>query len=73
MVASGELEYHVWEPDSQIAVRLYGQVALMRYRSQLATIDGGHRTGLRHYWHTDLYEQRDGHWQIVWSQATEIR
>ena len=20
-------------------------------------------------WHTDLYEKRDGQWQIVWSQA----
>jgi hypothetical protein len=73
MVASGELDYRVWEPDSPIEVRVYGQVALMRYRSQLANLDGEHQTGLRHYWHTDTYEQRDGRWQIVWSHATEIR
>ena len=23
-------------------------------------------------WHTDTYELRDGHWQVVWSQATAI-
>lgn len=73
MIASGELDYRVWEPDSSIEVRLYGKVAFMRYQSQLANIDGEQQTGLRHYWHTDLYEQRDGHWQIVWSHATEIR
>jgi hypothetical protein len=73
MVASGELDYRVWEPDSLIDVRAYGPVALIRYRSQLANIYGGQQTGLRHYWHTDTYERRDGHWQVVWSHATEIR
>ena len=23
-------------------------------------------------WHTDLYEQRSGHWQLIWSQTTSI-
>jgi len=73
MVASGELDYRVWEPDSLIEVRVYSQVAIMRYRSQLDIVDGGHEIGLRHFWHTDTYEQRSGNWQIVWSQATEIR
>jgi hypothetical protein len=73
MVASGELDYRVWEPDSLIEVRVYSKVALMRYRSQLDIVDGGHEMGLRHFWHTDTYEQRAGNWQIVWSQATEIR
>jgi hypothetical protein len=73
MIASGELDYRVWEPDSPIDVRLYGQVALIRYPSQLDNVYGGHQTGLRHYWHTDTYERRDGHWQVVWSHATEIR
>jgi len=73
MVASGELDYRVWEPDSLIEVRVYSQVALIRYRSQLEIVDGGHEMGLRHFWHTDTYEQRAGHWQVVWSQATEIR
>lgn len=73
MVASGELDYRVWEPDSPIDVRVYGPVALIRYRSRLDNVDGGHHVGLRHYWHTDTYEQRDEQWQVVWSHATEIR
>ena len=24
------------------------------------------------FWHTDVYEIRDGRWQAVWSQATQI-
>jgi hypothetical protein len=73
MIASGEINYQVWEPDAPVEVRLCEGVALMRYRSRLDLIDGGHLVGLRRYWHTDSYEQRDGRWQVVWSQATEIR
>lgn len=72
-IASGELNYQVWEPDAPIDVRLYDRVALIRYRSQLDIVDSGHHVGLKRYWHTDSYEQRDGLWQVVWSQATEIR
>lgn len=72
-IASGEIIYRVWEPDSPIAVRLHGSVALIRYRSRLDGIAGGQVVGLRHYWHTDVYERRKGRWQCVWSQATEIQ
>jgi hypothetical protein len=72
-VASGELDYQVWQPDSPIAVRLFDGAAFIRYRSQLDIVDGGRRVGLKHYWHTDTYQRRDGRWQVVWSQATEIR
>ncbi|MGO8950548.1 MAG: nuclear transport factor 2 family protein [Ktedonobacterales bacterium] len=72
-IASGEIDYQVWEPDTPIDVRLNGRVALMRYRSRLDIIDGGNHVGLRLYWHTDSYEQRDGRWQVVWSHATEIK
>ena len=34
-IASGEIDYRVWEPDSTIEVRLYGQVALIRYRAMV--------------------------------------
>jgi hypothetical protein len=34
---------------------------------------GGHHIPLHHYWHTDHCDQRAGRWQVVWSQATEIR
>ena len=71
-IASGEFDYRVWEPMS-IEVRLYGQVALIRYRAQLQIAVRGEVSPLGHYWHTDSYEKRDGRWQVVWSQATKIQ
>lgn len=71
-VASGEIRYFVWEPDSRIDVRLYGQVALIRYRSYMEMGVPEQKSVLR-CWHTDSYEKRDGRWQVVWSQATAIR
>ena len=70
-VASGEIDYLVWEPQT-IEVRLYGQAAVIRYQSQVEIVVGGQKVSLRRYWHTDSYEERDGRWQVVWSQATEI-
>jgi hypothetical protein len=72
-IASGTINYILWEPDSPIDVRLYGKGAVIRYRSQLDIVVGGRAVGLRHYWHTDSYEKRDGRWHVVWSQATEIQ
>ena len=69
-VASGEIDYLVWEPEA-IEVRLSGEMALIRYTSRLELVAGGQGIPLRHYWHTDSYERREGHWQAVWSQATE--
>ena len=71
-IASGEIDYRIWEPDSIIAVRVSGETAVIRYRSRLEIVSGGHHVPLSHYWHTDLYERRDGHWQVSWSQATAI-
>lgn len=71
-VASGDLDYLVWEPES-IQVRLYGRAALIRYPSQLEIVVRGQKVTLRRYWHTDSYEKRNGRWQVVWSQATEIK
>ncbi len=72
-IASGYLNYRLWEPDSEINVRLYDRVALIRYRSRLHMSLDGAEGALRHYWHTDTYEKRDGGWQVVWSQATAIQ
>ncbi|MFC1457799.1 nuclear transport factor 2 family protein [Microvirga arabica] len=71
-IASGHLRYLTWQP-SDIAVRLYDGVAVLRYRAQLEVVFGGHTIPLSDYWHTDLYEDREGHWMVVWSQATAIR
>jgi hypothetical protein len=39
-VASGEIDYLVWEPDA-IEVRLSGEMALIRYASRLELVVGG--------------------------------
>src|SRR5687767_10591357 len=59
-IASGYLNYRVWEPDSEIAVRLHGQCAVIRYRSRLHMSLGGAEGSLENYWHIDTYELRDG-------------
>jgi hypothetical protein len=71
-IAAGQIDYLFWEADS-IAVRLYGNAAVIRYPSQLEIVFQGQHISRRRYWHTDAYERRDGRWQVVWSQATEIR
>lgn len=71
-IASGQISYLTWEP-ADIAVRLYDSGAVIRYRAQLEVIFRGHKVPLSDYWHTDLYERRDGEWVIVWSQATSVR
>jgi hypothetical protein len=72
-VASGDLTYRVWEPDTDIKVRLYGLSAIIRYRSRAEVIIGGQLVPFRGAWHTDAYEKRDGQWQVVWSHATGIQ
>ncbi len=71
-MASDDINYLVWEPEA-IRVRLSGEMVLIRYVSQLEIVVGGQRVPPRHYWHTDSYEKRNGRWQAVWSQATEIQ
>jgi uncharacterized protein DUF4440 len=72
LVGSGELDYLTWEPE-MIEVRRYGDGAVLRYRAQAQAIFRGQRTPLRSVWHTDVYEQRNGRWQAVWSQATLVQ
>ena len=71
-LASGALDYILWEP-GMIEVRRYGEAAVIRYQAQAQALAGGRRTELRRFWHTDIFEKRSGHWQVVWSQATLIQ
>ena len=71
-IGSGQVDYLFWEPDS-IAVRLYGDAAVIRYSSQLEIVVQGRHIPRQRYWHTDVYERREGRWQVVWSQATGIQ
>jgi len=70
-VADGEIRYLVWEP-GPMAVRVHDGIALIRYNARLQLASGGQDRPSFHCWHTDSYEKRDGHWQVVWSQATKI-
>jgi hypothetical protein len=72
-LADGTLVYQRFEPDGDVAVRLLGpSAAALRYVAAIdATFPGGH--DVDRFWHTDIYEQRDGRWQAAWSQATRIR
>ena len=71
-VGSGELHYLVFEPASEIRVRRNGPMAVLRYQARIE-IEMADRVDRDRFWHTDVYELRDGRWQAVWSQATRIK
>ncbi|ULR47063.1 nuclear transport factor 2 family protein [Rhizobium sp. K102] len=70
-IAAGGIKYRAWEP-GDIAVRLNGSAAVIRYRARLEVIFNGLAVPPGEYWHTDTYELRDGEWMVVWSQATAV-
>jgi hypothetical protein len=71
-IATGDLHYVVFEPASEIAVRVYDRAAAVRYHAKIEILVAGQLdSGL--FWHTDIHEVRSGRWQAVWSQATRIR
>jgi hypothetical protein len=72
-IESGQIKYLVWEPVEEIAVRTGGSFGAVRYKANLEILVQGQRIPIRQYWHTDTYEKKNGQWQVVWSQATEIR
>ncbi|HET7170165.1 MAG TPA: nuclear transport factor 2 family protein [Gaiellales bacterium] len=70
-IETGALVYEVFEPASDVAVRLYADAAVLRYRARIEIHGEGWRdSGL--FWHTDIYERRERQWVAVWSQATRI-
>jgi Domain of unknown function (DUF4440) len=68
-IRAGQIRYLYWEPED-ITVRLYDEVAVIRYRSQLEIVVQGRHIPRQRYWHTDLYERHGTQWQVVWSHAT---
>ena len=69
-IEGGMIEYRLWEVDSPIDVRHYGDAAAIRYRSLIEIAVQGELQPRQSFWQTELYEKRDGRWQVVWSQAT---
>jgi len=70
-IACGVFDYVVWEP-GEIVVRAYGDSAVLRYAADLHIKADGKPGIIVRTWHMDLYERRQGRWQVVWSQATQI-
>jgi len=68
-IGSGQIRYLHWEPDT-ITVRLYGDVAMIRYQSELEIVVRGNHIPRQRYWHTDLFERHGTQWKVVWSHAT---
>jgi Domain of unknown function (DUF4440) len=67
-VQSGRVPYRVFEPVSDIAVLGDAPLAVLRYQARISFDEGPGFT----CWHTDCYRLQDDHWQVVWSQATQI-
>ncbi|HKY90083.1 MAG TPA: nuclear transport factor 2 family protein [Nevskiaceae bacterium] len=73
LIASGDLRYLEWAPED-VQVRLFGDAAVIRYRAPLRiVVKGMPNAPSGRFWFMDLYEKRDGRWQVVWSQATLIQ
>lgn len=71
-VLSGELDYRVFEAEGEIRVRLHATAAVLRYVARIE-MRMAHGVDADRFWHTDVYELRDGAWLAVWSQATRIK
>ncbi|MCC6929442.1 MAG: nuclear transport factor 2 family protein [Gemmatimonadaceae bacterium] len=72
-IASGDIDYLQWDP-GDIAVKIYGDAAVIRYKATLRIkVKAIPDAPSGEFWHTDVYERRSGVWQVVWSQATQIR
>ena len=60
--------YSGWQV-GEMAFRISPELAILRYQARLRFPSGKEVL----CWHTDAYENRNGAWQAVWSQATEIK
>lgn len=71
-IGSGLLDYLVFEPESDVQVLALTEATALRYvaRIDIRSSDGWHDQG--RFLHTDIWRRRDGRWQAVWSQATQM-
>jgi Domain of unknown function (DUF4440) len=74
-IRSGRLDYTKWDA-GEMVVRTYREAAVLRYPAEMILASGDPLADatpvVLRLWHTDLYERRDGRWQVVWSQATNV-
>jgi hypothetical protein len=67
----GGVDFVTLKPIGPISVRVHGDSAVARVKLKFKVVAGG-LTVQHEGWTTDLFEQRDGHWQVVWSQSTAV-
>ena len=67
----GGIDFVTLKPIKPISVRVYGDNAVARVKLKFKVV--AHGQTLQHEgWTTDVFERRDGRWQVVWSQSTAI-
>lgn len=72
LACSRSADYVAWEA-GEIAVKLRGDLAVIRYRDVRFDVNSGGRPVHRGpMYHTNVYERRGGQWQAVWSQASGV-
>ena len=67
----GGVDFVAIKPLQPISVRVHGDSAVARLKLTFTVVAFGqtvHHDG----WTTDLWEQRDGRWQLIWSQTTAV-
>jgi Domain of unknown function (DUF4440) len=67
----GGVDFVTLKPIEPISVRVHGDSAVARVKLKFKVVAGG-LTVQHEGWTTDLWEQRDGHWRLVWSQTTAV-
>jgi hypothetical protein len=67
----GGIDFVTLKPIKPISVRVYGDNAVARVKLRFKVV--AHGVTVQHNgWTTDLFERRDGHWKVVWSQSTAV-
>jgi hypothetical protein len=65
----GGVDFVTLKPIKPISVRVYGDNAVARVKLRFKVVAQG-LTVQHQGWTTDLFERRNGHWKVVWSQST---
>jgi Domain of unknown function (DUF4440) len=67
----GGIDFVTLKPIKPISVRVFGDNAVARVKLKFKVV--AHGQAIQHEgWTTDLFQRRDGHWKVVWSQSTAI-
>jgi hypothetical protein len=67
----GGVDFVTLKPIGPISVRMQGDSAVARVKLRFKVVAQG-QTVQHEGWTTDLFERRNGRWQLVWSQSTAV-